>query len=404
MINICSILLTVFCISSLFDNKSIRSTTKIEEYTNTIQVNRLLSNHPLTTDLLSVFTRTKINTDTIRNYSAPKWTKLSTESYPGKQDDICFINEQKGWYVNGGGNIYKTIDGGETWAKCFTKPGTFFRCIAFLDSLNGFAGNVGTDYFPNVQDTIPLYQTNDGGYSWKPVSYEGPAVKGLCAIDIVREQYINHGSIAYRHSIYAVGRVGSPAMLLISEDEGKSFRSQSMMTECKMLFDIDMFNKKEGIVCAASHEDISQSNAVILFTKDGGKTWEKRYQSGRPYETTWKVSFPTRDTGYVTIQHYNPDRSTTKQRIAKTVDGGRTWKELDLCDDYTAREFGIGFINGQVGYVGTMNSGYQTRNGGMSWEKIDLGRACNKIRIYKNPQGRTYGYAIGVDVFKLSTQ
>jgi hypothetical protein len=48
-----------------------------------------------------------------------------------------------------------------------------------------------------------------------------------------------------------------------------------------------------------------------------------------------------------------------------------------------------------------MNSGYETNNGGKSWSKIDLGRACNKIRIVKLPNGQVYGYAIGVNVFKL---
>lgn len=329
------------------------------------------------------------------------WKKLTTEAYPGKQDDICFVDEQRGWYVNGAGNIYRTTDGGATWRKSFQQPGTFFRCIAFIDSLRGFAGNVGTDYFPNVKDTIPLYQTTDGGNSWTPVAYQGPYVKGLCAIDIVKEQYINHGQIDYRYHIYAVGRVGSPANMMVSHDNGKTFRSQSMQADCKMLFDIKMFSVNEGFVCAATDENIANAHALILYTRDGGKTWEKRYESNRPYETTWKVSFPVRDTGYVTIQNYNPDQAVSQQRIAKTTDGGKTWKELDLVNDHRAREFGIGFIDAQHGYVGTLTSGYETKDGGLTWEKTDLGRACNKIRIYKRPNGSYYGYAIGVDVFKL---
>ncbi len=332
---------------------------------------------------------------------AAHWQKLPTEKYAGKQDDICFINEQTGWYVNGGGNIYKTNDGGLTWKKCFNKPGTFFRCIAFVDSLTGFVGNVGTEYFPNVKDTIPLYKTTDGGNTWQPVAYTGPYVKGLCAIDLVKEQVINHGAIGYVYHIYAVGRVGSPANIMVSHDGGNSFQSWSMESDAKMLFDIKMFNKKEGFVCAATNEDVAQSNALILFTKDGGKSWEKKYQSTRPYETTWKTSFPTRDTGYVTIQQYNPDKAVTKQRVAATTDGGNTWTELDLCNDYQAREFGVGFLNATHGFVGTMTSGYETKDGGKTWEKTDLGRACNKIRIYTSSEGKQYGYAIGVDVLKL---
>ena len=328
------------------------------------------------------------------------WKKLNTSRYPGKQDDITFINENEGWYVNGYGSIYHTKNSGETWEKQLEKKGTFFRTIAFVDSLRGFAGTVGTDYFPNVTDTIPLYGTTDGGKTWNPVSYSGPYVKGLCAMDIVREQYINHGKIDYKIHIYGVGRVGSPANMMVSHDGGLTWTSNSMNKDCKMLFDIKMFDKNNGIVCAASDEDMEKSNALILKTSDGGKSWKKVYQSNRPFEGTWKASFPTKQVGYVTIQSYNPDPNVKQQRIAKTSDGGETWNEINLVEDAGAREFGIGFIDENHGFVGTMNTGYETIDGGKTWGKVNLGMACNKIRIYKDANGKTYGYAIGVDVLK----
>lgn len=328
------------------------------------------------------------------------WNKLNTERYPGKQDDITFINDREGWYVNGYGNIYHSKNGGETWEKQLEKKGTFFRCIAFVDSLNGFVGTVGTDYFPNVTDTIPLYRTIDGGKTWSPVSYTGPYVKGLCAIDIVKEQYINHGKMDYKIHIYGVGRVGSPANMMVSHDGGITWQSNSMNEDCKMLFDIKMFDKNNGIVCAASDEDIEKSNALILITSDGGKTWKNVYQSKRPFETTWKASFPTEKIGYVTIQSYNPDPNLKQQRIAKTIDGGNTWNEINLVEDAAARQFGIGFIDENHGFVGAMNTGYETKDGGLSWKPINLGMACNKIRIYKDANGKVYGYSIGVDVMK----
>jgi photosystem II stability/assembly factor-like uncharacterized protein/dienelactone hydrolase len=328
------------------------------------------------------------------------WKKLDTERYPGKQDDIAFIGENEGWYVNGYGSIYHTKNGGVTWEKQLEKKGTFFRCIAFVDSLNGFAGTVGTDYFPNVTDSIPLYGTRDGGKTWMPVDYKGPYVKGLCAIDIVKEQYINHGKIDYKIHIYAVGRVGSPANMMVSHDGGETWTSNSMNNDCKMLFDIKMFDKNYGFVCAASDEDMEKSNALILKTRDGGKTWKKVYQSNRPFEGTWKASFPTKEVGYVTIQSYNPNPNVKQQRIAKTTDGGETWQEINLVADAGAREFGIGFIDENHGFVGTMNTGYETKDGGKTWTTVNLGMACNKIRIYKDANGKTYGYAIGVDVLK----
>ena len=330
-----------------------------------------------------------------------QWNKLNTEFYNGKQDDITFVDENTGWYVNGFGKIFHTKNAGRTWEKQIEKKGTFFRCIAFIDSNNGFAGTVGTDYFPGVKDTIPMYGTKDGGKTWSPISYQGPYVKGLCAIDIVKEQFINHGKIGFKNHIYAVGRVGKPANIMISHDDGKTWISKSMNEDCTMLMDIKMLDKNTGFVCAAIDNEAEESNALILKTTDGGETWKKVYQSNRPFENTWKIDFPSPKVGYATIQTYNRDPKASQQRIAKTVDGGETWQELDLVRDARSRTYGIGFLDENHGFVGTASGGYETLDGGKSWMTTDLGRACNKIRIYENEQGKKYGYSIGMDVRKL---
>lgn len=109
------------------------------------------------------------------------WELLPQSPQNGqKQDDVFFLSPALGWSVNGSGRIYKTRDGGATWTKMLDQPGTYFRCIGFLDSLHGFAGNIGMDYFPNVSDATPLYRTDDGGVSWKPVtSISGDTPTGL---------------------------------------------------------------------------------------------------------------------------------------------------------------------------------------------------------------------------------
>jgi photosystem II stability/assembly factor-like uncharacterized protein len=332
-----------------------------------------------------------------------KWQKLDTVAYRGKQDDIFFLNADLGWYVNGGGKIYKTIDGGKTWIEKLSQPGTFFRTVGFVNEKIGFAGNIGIDYFPGVTDTTPLYMTDDGGDTWRAVSaIDGPTVKGLCAIDVLHTKFINSGVLDSRTVIHAGGRVGGPAFLLRSMDGGKSWKSQDVSAHTKMILDVKFFDENRGFIMGASDTDTEKSNALIIATQDGGATWKKVYQSNRPFEITWKASFPTRDTGYVTIQNYNPDKTISQRYVAKTIDGGATWNEIPLVNDHAVRQFGVGFADEKIGWVGTTTGGYQTIDGGTTWMSVtDMGRASNKVRIIRDGNGFV-AYAIGLDVRKIT--
>lgn len=332
----------------------------------------------------------------------PDWTILNTERYPGKQDDIFFISPEIGWYVNGGGKIFKTTDGGQTWVQKLHQPGTYFRCIAFVDEKLGFAGNIGPGYFPNVTDEVPLYRTDDAGETWNPVTtIEGEKVIGLCALEVVREQFINAGNLDTAVRIVGVGRVGGPAVMISSDDLGKTWQRTEIADHTSMAFDVHFFDRNHGVIAGASSEDVTQSNARIITTSDAGKTWTTAYQSTRPYELTWKISFPTREVGYVTIQSYNPDPAASQRVVAKTTDGGKTWTEIPLVDDARVRQFGVAFIDENRGWVGAMPHGFQTTDGGPTWSSTSFGNAVNKIRILRDKDA-VHAFAIGVQVSKTS--
>lgn len=333
--------------------------------------------------------------------ATPKWTKLKTERYPGKQDDIFFISPTTGWYINGAGKIFKTTDAGATWTLKLHKPGTYFRCIAFVDDKIGFAGNIGPDYFPNVTDTVPLYQTADGGDTWTPITtIEGAAIVGLCALEVVKTPFVNAGNLDHKIRIVGVGRVGGPSAGIYSDDLGKTWQRMSLPPSCAMAFDVHFFDNMHGVIASATSADVQTSKALVLTTDDGGASWHEAYTGSREFELTWKIAFPTRDVGYVTIQSYNPDPSTTQRFVAKTTDGGKTWTEIPLIDDAKVREFGIAFVDENRGWVGAVPHGFSTMDGGKTWSNVDFGNAVNKIRILRDPAG-TFLHAIGVDVHTL---
>ena len=329
------------------------------------------------------------------------WQRLATEPYPGKQDDIFFIDERVGWYGNGAGKVFRTQDGGDSWTKVWEKPGTFVRCLAFVDANVGVLGNIGPGYFPGVTDTVPVYRTEDGGTTWTPVSaIEGSPVVGLCAFDIVAVPFINAGTLDRRPRIVGVGRVGGPAAYIWSDDLGRTWKQGKLPEIGAMAFDVRFLDEKRGFIASATSAELAESHAIILATEDGGATWTEVYRSTRPWEVTWKFSFPDANTGYCTIQSYNPDPAASRRFVAKTVDGGRTWQELMLVDDHAVREFGVAFLDADTGWVGAVPHGFVTVDGGATWHDAEFGNAVNKIRLLRSDAGVT-GFAIGTQVHRL---
>lgn len=330
----------------------------------------------------------------------PTWTTLPTEPYRGKQDDVVFVDALTGWYGNGAGKLFRTTDGGQSWTQILDRPGTFVRALGFVDADLGFLGNIGPDYFPGVTDATPLYRTRDGGASWEAVTIDGPAVTGICAIDVHKASFINAGVLGHRVTIRAGGRVGGPALLATSRDGGETWTSEDLSALTAMILDVHFVDERIGFICGASDTNVEQSRAVILRTGDGGRTWARVYEGSRPFELTWKMAFPTESTGYVTVQSYNPDTTVSQRVFAKTTDGGLTWSELPLIDNAAVREFGIGFVDESRGWIGAVPNGFETRDGGATWAPVAMGLAVNKVRVVPNGTGVAV-FGIGVELHRL---
>lgn len=327
------------------------------------------------------------------------WETLTTEPFPGKRDDISFADAAHGWYGTGKGDLFRTTDGGASWAKVASKPGTFIRALGFVDANTGFIGNIGTDYYPGVTDTTPLYRTDDGGVTWTPAELGGKTITGVCAIDVLRSQRIYQGKLEPRLVVHAAGRVGGPTGMLRSTDGGKSWTVSDLSAVAGMVLDVKFFDEQTGLLFASTGRDPATTEGLILRTTDGGKNWSVVYKSGRGAELIWKASFVSRQIGYATVQSYDPNRA--QQLIVKTLDGGKTWTELPMVQDAKARQFGIGFMDEKRGWVGTAAGGFETRDGGKSFTPAPIARAANKFRIVADGNKR-HVYAIGTQVQRLT--
>ncbi len=324
--------------------------------------------------------------DKIVAYSS-LWNEL--ENYPertGRSDDICFLTPDLGWAINNKGTLYKTEDGGESWKLQFNRDSSFFRCVVFSDSLNGWLGTIGLeekDLFS--KDSIVLYETRDGGQNWRAAKISGEYPKGLCGLQKVTEDMI-----------VGCGRVRGPSYFLKTTDKGKNWTSIKLNDQAGALIVPHFFDEKNGIMIGGTTQGKENSKALILSTKDGGETWNKVFESSQKGEYCWKVVFPTRKIGYVSVQRNVGDG---KFHFLKTEDGGKTWVEKEYAKKHYFTQ-GIGFLNEEIGWIGGSSSygTYETRDGGTTWVSVPyFGKGLNKFQFF----GDTLGYATGKRIYKF---
>jgi hypothetical protein len=166
-----------------------------------------------------------------------------------------------------------------------------------------------------------------------------------------------------------------------------------------MITDIFFENPQTGYLFGGSNPNIQLSKAVVMKTIDGGNTWEKVFESSRTFELCWKASFPTTQTGFVTLLNYAPNFA--QRFVAKTQDSGVSWEESQFGSN-SQRAFGIGFVNESIGWMGTDQGGFQTTDGGQTWQSKNIGNFVNKIRIMTTSDEEIIAYAIGQRIYKMT--
>ena len=298
----------------------------------------------------------------------------------GRYEDLYFVNERIGWAVNES-RIIKTTDGGDSWQTQFFENS--FRSISFADSLRGWAGTL----------TGRLFQTNDGGQIWRRIdTLITPAPSGVCDLSAVSSLVV-----------FGSGRWSGPTNFLVSLDGGLSWQNRSLDQFASLLVGCKFLSPTTGFVGGASPNP--DEGGVVLYTEDGGASWQTRHKTMRRNEHIWNIIFVTPEVGYATIQNpfQNPTNFDTLA-IIKTIDGGQDWQRKGIAKASTSFRYAesIGFLTEQKGWVGSGvgNGLYETDDGGDSWTYINLGSKIHGIYVVND----SVAYAGGRTIYKYSPE
>ena len=323
-----------------------------------------------------------------------EWSPTNAPVASSRTDDIWFFDPRIGWAVNSNGQIIHTTDGFETF-QTQLQANVYFRCIAFASASRGWCGTLTAGN--------RMFQTTDGGATWSAVAnLPAGAPSAICGLSVVNERVV-YGS--------GTNFPNRPARMLKTTDSGASWTAWEMSPWADLLVDCFFTSETTGWVVGgkspAGNPTRENVKPVVLFTSDGGQTWENRVAGIQdqfpPGEWGWKIQFLDARVGFVSLENFD------EGAILKTTDGGATWVRLPVNDPQrNANLEGVGFVDERTGWVGGWGdreferlSSSATTDGGLTWRDAnEIGKAINRFRFFGNPV--TAGYASGETVYKYA--
>lgn len=275
---------------------------------------------------------------------------------------VTFSSPDTGWAAGERGTLIKTVNGGAEWTLVFMSDSYTINSIRLLDPQTGFVAM-------HALGKEVIWGTTDGGNSWEE-KFTSETYKSLNAV-----------YFANRQVGFAVGQAG---WILRTVDGGGSWKPQAKgVTD--MINSIHFVNEKVGYAVGGGND-----NGTLLKTTNGGAAWVEI--RGKLDKMFYSVFFTDERTGYA---------AGRDRMLLKTGDGGETWK-ISLPASAYRTLMSVHFPTPDVGYcVGDSGSVHRTSDAGMSWQPQKTGTSVylNCVRFWD----ANVGYAVGANGVILKT-
>jgi photosystem II stability/assembly factor-like uncharacterized protein len=251
--------------------------------------------------------------------SSPRWTSQAS-GVTARLRGVSAVNDRVAWASGANGTVLRTADGGATW-QTLPIPGAEtldFRDIDAISETTAYTLSIG----PGPASRI--YKTSDGGAHW---------------------------------------------VLQFTNDDPKAF------------FDAMAFwDANRGLAVS----DSVDGRFVIIITRDGGRTWTRVPADTLPPALPNEGAFAGSGTNIAVIggdRAWIGTGASTRCRVLRTADGGRTWSVADtpLAASASAGIFSVAFRDRLHGM--TVGGDYRkeqdaadnaavTSDGGATWQAV----------------------------------
>lgn len=333
-----------------------------------------------------------------------EWIHPQPSHYPILQ--LVFTSETHGYFYNSNGDLYETNDQGTSWQLKQAFP--FTQLFELKNSTGLITGRMGE-----------IFVSRDAGQNWASLPFrpEHP----IRHLDIVND------------STYFLGTNNS--ILYRTTDGGSTWTNLYCNAT---IFSMEFIAADTGWVGLGQYE--------ILYTADGGLSWEQQARVNTFPSNTNLLHFTNNQIGFAFREHstllrtedygknwigipFDADvrdiqfindtdgfAACDYGKVYKTTDAGKTWSSISPFQPFYAdyELYAIHFINSQTGFIaGNKGRLIKTTDGGKTWQFFSspytylsdlavpseqiLYTASDKI-IYKSTNGGKVWEPLTVDI------
>jgi photosystem II stability/assembly factor-like uncharacterized protein len=191
---------------------------------------------------------------------------------------VDFIDASQGWAASGG-QLWMTVSGGKSWMPLFggLNPDLAISQIDFIDPIHGWV--LAYSQFSGATQVLT---TNNGGFSWRAVATGDSSVSALDATSASSVWLVGGGSSIDPFSLSGLFGAVSPVRVQHTTDGGAHWRSSSLGSP----FYVGAIAARGNVVCAAG--------GGILTSSDAGASWQSA-SSGQQYQFTAATALSASD-------------------------------------------------------------------------------------------------------------
>ena len=300
----------------------------------------------------------------------------------GKTGYLSFATPTDGWMVvPPKTELYVTHDGAKSWTKVSIAPpkeispanDATYDLPIFEDSKHGvlpvtYSGGLG------VNAAVVLFETEDGGQSWKP----NRTLTGLTAMPVGTGV-----SSTVAGSDWILANVSADTLLPLTKiaDGDTAVASSNAQP--------GYYGARQLSFATPSRGWVLLRNGRLLVTTDGGSNWSELAYEGRgpalqpvsapkpvPFSRVASAQLITPDIGWAVGFSTSKGHPEAYYELFRTEDGGVTWKSITPVNSNSWKIYSVSFLDSNRGWALVWTNGrfvaYSTVNGGANWSAADV--------------------------------